>query len=181
MSEPRHKNFGLLAEFDGPESLMHAAEKFRDEKYQKFDCHSPYPIHGMDQAMGLKRSPVGYIAGILGFIGGSGGLLLQWWTSTVDYPIVISGKPLFSYQAYVPVTFGLTVLLAALGAFFGMLIANRLPQLYHAVFHSERFTRVTDDGFFLSVEASDPRYDEDKTRQMLESVGGINIEVLRAE
>jgi len=180
MADHRNKVLGLLAEFEGPTELIEAAEKMRDGSFKRFDCHSPYPIHGMDQAMGLKRSPVGYIAGALGFIGGAGGLLLQWWTSTIDYPVVISGKPFFSYQAYVPVTFGLTVLLAALGAFFAMLIANRLPQWYHAVFHSDRFAKATDDGFFISVDSSDPKFEENQTRQFLESIGGKNIELLRA-
>jgi hypothetical protein len=132
----------------------------------------------MDQAMGLKRSPVGYIAGLGGLIGGSSALLLQWWTSTIDYPIIISGKPLFSYQAYVPVTFGVTVLLAALGAFFGMLIINRLPQLWHMVFHSDNFEKFSDDGFFISLEAGDPKFDESKSQEFLKSIGAVNVEVL---
>ncbi len=118
MAKKRIKEIILLAEFDTPASLMQAAEKTRDAGYKKFDCHSPFPIHGMDDAMGVKRSPLGYIVGIFAFIGLSGGILLQWWTSTVDYPLVISGKPFFSYQAYLPVTFAFAVLFSAIASFY---------------------------------------------------------------
>jgi hypothetical protein len=179
MGAQESKTYGMLAEFGSATELLQAAEKLRDNSYRDFDCHSPFPIHGMDQAMGLKRSPVGYVAGIGGLLGGGFALWLQWWTSTIDYPIVISGKPFFSYQAYVPVTFGLTVLFAALCAFFGMLIINRLPRYWHMVFHSDRFASVSDDGFFISVEATDPQFDETKTRQLLESIGASGVEVMR--
>jgi len=169
---------GALAQFDSPRALLQAAERVHEAGFRHFDCHSPFPIHGMDEAMGLKRSPVGYIAGICGLLGGGFGLWLQWWTSTVDYRLVISGKPFFSYPAYVPVTFGLTVLLAAFGAFFGMLVINRLPQWYHDVFHSDRFARVTDDGFFISIEARDKKFDRQQTVAFLESIGGSPVELL---
>ncbi len=174
--------FGLLAEFDDPAALIRAAEKMRDEGYQYYDCHSPFPIHGMDRAMGLKRSIVGYIAGFMAFVGFTFGLGLQWWTSAVDYPLVIAGKPYFSYQAFVPVTFGLTVLLGAFGAFLGMLHTNRLPRLYHELFFSDRFSRkVTNDGFFVSVVAKDPKFDQSATTSLLESLGGKHVEVIKSE
>jgi hypothetical protein len=173
-----HQTWSILAQFDTPGDLLHAAEKIRDAGYQRFDCHSPFPIHGMDAAMGLKRSPVGYIAGAGGLIGGSIGMLLQWWTSSVDYPMVISGKPFFSFQAFIVVTFGLTVLGAALGAVFGMLIINRLPQFFHGNFYSEAFGRFSDDGFIVSIEASDPKFDAGRTRAFLESIGGKHVEVV---
>ena len=174
--------YGLLAEFADPAALLCAAEQMRDNGYEHFDCHSPFPIHGMDRAMGLKRSAVGYIAGVMAFIGFSLGLGLQWWTSAVDYPLVIAGKPYFSYQAFVPVTFGLTVLLGAFGAFLGMMHTNRLPKLYHELFNSERFsTRVTNDGFFVSVVAKDPKFDVVTTTSLLESIGGKNVEVVKSQ
>ena len=178
MSATTNKVQGLLAEFESATALLKAAEKVRDADYKKFDCHSPFPIHGMDQAMGLKRSPLGYVAGIGGLIGFLSALWLQWWTSTIDYPIVISGKPLFSYQAFVPVTFGVTVLFAALGAFLGMLIINRLPTFWHIVFHSDQFAKFSDDGFFLSLESEDPKFDADKSMEFLKSTGAVNVEVL---
>jgi hypothetical protein len=171
------KLYGLLAEFKDPAALIHAARNLRDKGYKQFDCHSPFPIHGMDAAMGLKRSKVGYIAGIMAAIGFAFGLWLQWYTSAVDYPLVISGKPFFSYQAFVPVTFGTTVLFGAFGALGGMLVTNRLPQWYHELFNSDRFSKkVNNDGFFVSVTANDGPFDKKGTRALLESIGGYNVE-----
>src|SRR5687768_110553 len=109
------KVFGLLAEFPDTAALLHAAEKLRDAGYKKFDCHSPFPIHGMDKAMGLKQSPLGWIVLVCGATGLISALGLQWWASAVAYPLIISGKPLFSHQAFVPITFEVTVLLSAFG------------------------------------------------------------------
>lgn len=169
----------MLAQFENPGSLMKAAIAMRKEGFEKYDVHSPFPIHGMDDAMGLGRSPIGYIVGVMGTMGMIGALTLQWWTSSVDYPIVISGKPFFSYQAFVPVTFAVTVLLAAFGAFFGMLAFNQLPQLYHTIFNSKAFEKVSSDGFFVSVDTRDPKYNEAETRKFLESIGGKQIEVVQ--
>lgn len=168
----------ILAEFDNPGQLLHAAEALRDAKFTRFDCHSPFPIHGMDQAMGLKRSPLGWMVGLVSLSGAALGLTLQGWTSTIDYPIIISGKPFFSYQAFVPVTFGLAVLFGALTSFFGMLILNRLPRLHHPVFYSERFSRVTDDGFFVSIEGTDPLFDVESVEKLLQSIGAKHIDVI---
>jgi len=178
MSSGREKIHGLLARFESPGVLLEAAAKVRRAGYKKFDCHSPFPIHGMDDAMGLKRSPMGWIAGLLAIIGGGGLFTLQWWSSAVEYPLVIAGKPFFSFQAYVPVTFAGAVICAAFAASFGMLIINQLPRLHHPIFHSDKFN-VTDDGFFVSVEAGDPQFDVDKTKSFLESIGGREVEVLR--
>ena len=170
---------GVLARFDDPGSLQKAAIKVREAGFSTFDCHSPFPIHGMDAAMGLKRSPLGWIVGLAAIVGTSSALALQWWTSSVDYPLVISGKPFFSFQAYVPVTFALGVLLAAFAALIAMLALNGLPRLFHAVFYSRQFEKVTDDAFFVSIEAEDPLFDVDRTRAFLESIGGKNVEVLQ--
>jgi len=123
----------MLAEYDSPSVLLQAAEKFRDAGYTHFDCHSPFPIHGLNQAMGLKRSSLGYLVGIAAIIGFTAAITLQWWTSAIDYPIVISGKPLFSYQAFVPVTFALAVLFSAITATIGMFVLNRLPRYHHSM------------------------------------------------
>jgi hypothetical protein len=170
---------GILARFESAAALLTAAQKVRDAGYRSFDCHSPFPIHGMDAAMGLKRSMLGWIVGSAAVVGTAGGLGLQWWTSSVDYPMVISGKPFFSYQAYVPIAFGLGVLLSAFAAVVGMLALNRLPRLHHPVFHSDAFGRFSDDGFFVSVEANDPQFDAEATGAFLTSIGGLDIEVLR--
>ena len=170
---------GMLAEFSGPGNLLSAAKQMREAGYKAFDCHSPFPIHGMDSAMGLKRSPLGWIVGLAALFGTSAALGLQWWTGSIDYPLVISGKPLFSFQAYVPVTFALGVLLSAVAALVGMLALNGLPRLHHPVFHSERFEKFSDDAFFISVTADDPLFDTEKTREFLQHIGGKNVEVLR--
>jgi hypothetical protein len=170
--------FGILAEYDSPESLLAAAAAIRDNGYNKFDCHSPFPIHGLDKAMGMKRSNLGYVVGLFAIVGFLAAITLQWWTSAIDYPIVISGKPLFSYQAFVPVTFALAVLFSAISAVFGMLLFNRLPMLFHPLFSSERFKKVTDDGFFISIESTDPLFEPEKTRKFMVSTGGTNIEIV---
>lgn len=180
MSE-NSKILGVLAQFNDSGSLMHAAEKVRDAGFKKFDCHSPFPIHGMDEAMGLKRSPLGWMVGIMALGGAGIAMYFQWWTSGVDYPVVISGKPFFSWPAFFPVTFGIAVLLGALTAVFGMFGLNRLPQLHHPVFYSEKFGQFSDDGFFVSIESDDPKFDEKNTADLLTEIGGANIEVIRGE
>lgn len=175
------KTYSILAEFSSSGELLQAAGKVTQAGYTRFDCHSPFPIHGMDAAMALKRSPVGFIAGICGLAGGLFGLWLQWWTSTIDYPLVISGKPFFSYQAFVIVVFGLTILGAAFGAVFGMLIINRLPRFFHGNFYSSSFARFSDDAFFVCIEAEDPKFNTRTTSAFLESIGGSNVEVIVGE
>jgi len=179
MSNIQTKNIvGILAQFKNPAELLAAAKKTHDAGYNKFDCHSPFPIHGLDAAMGLKRSPLGWIVGLGGLVGTSGALALQWWASSVEYPLVISGKPFFSYQAYLPVSFALGVLLAAATALIGMLALNGLPRFNHPVFNSEKFARASDDSFFISIEKSDPKFNTEKVKTFLESIGGTDIEVL---
>lgn len=174
------KHFGVLAEFTTPGEILEAAERVHAEGFRHFDCHTPFPVHGLDKAMGLAASKLPWIVLTGGLTGGSLGLLFQWWINVVDYPIIIGGKPFFSYQAFVPVTFELTILLSAFGAVFGMLGLNRLPMWYHPVFRSAHFKRASDDRFFISIEAKDPRFDVNRTRQFLESIGGRNVTVLEA-
>lgn len=170
--------YGLLARFESPEDLMKAAVKVRDKGFQKFDCHTPYPVHGMDDAMGLKRSILGYIVGVGAVGGATVGMLLQWYVSTVDYPIVISGKPLFSWQAYMIITFVLMVLGGALSSLLGMFHLNTMPTFSHPLFNSKIFEKATDDYFFISIECEDPLFDEKKTVDFLSSIGGKDIEVV---
>lgn len=175
------RTVGAIARFALPRDLIEAARKVRDGGYSKFDCHSPFPIHGMDKAMGLKRSPLGWIVGLAAIIGCSGALALQWWVSTIEYPLVISGKPLFSYQAYVPITFALGVLLSAFAALLGMLIMNGLPRFHHPVFYHDGFESFSDDAFFISIESDDPGFDETETIRFLESIGGSEAALLSAD
>ena len=171
--------FGLLAEFPSAASLLDAAKKIRSAGYSEYDCHSPFPIHGMDDAMGLKRSPLGIIVGVMTLAGAIVAFFLQTWVTTSAYPLVVSGKAHFSWQAYIVITFALFVLFGTFGAVFGMFHINRLPTLHHPLFNSEQFKKATDDGFFVSVEASDKQFDEAKTRAFLESIGGTNIELVK--
>ena len=170
--------YGYLAEFSVPGDLLEAAEAVRDEGYSKWDCHTPFPLHGLDHAMGVKGTKLPLL--VLG--GGLAGLILatlmQWWMNAVDYPFLISGKPLFGVPAAVPVMFELTVLLSALTTFFGMWGLNKLPQHHHPLFNSDRFKRATNDRFFISIEASDPRFNVEKTRALLESLNPDALETV---
>ena len=172
------QSYGLLAEFSDPAALLHAAEAAREEGYTHFDAHSPFPIHDMDRAMGLGNSLVGYFTLGGGLTGLLVAFLLQWWTSAVDYPINIGGKPFFAWQASVPIMFELTVLFAAFGAVAGMLALNGLPRPYNPLFYSDNFRRATDDGFFLHIAASDAAYEAGKTERFLQRIGALTVETI---
>ncbi len=171
--------YGLLVEFDDVDALVEAAEKVRDAGYTRWDVHSPFPVHGLDDAMGIRPTILPYGVLLAGLAGGGGAMLLQWWTNAFDYPLIISGKPFFSVPANIPVAFELTILLAAVTAFVGMLALNGLPQPYHPLFTSRRFRRATTDAFFITVEATDPQFDPTRTRELLASLGGSEPEEVR--
>lgn len=172
----RSRNFGLLAEYATAAELYHACERVRDAGYAAWDAHTPYPVHGLEKAMGLRRSVVPFIVAVMGFSGAGLGFLMQWWMSAVDYPLIISAKPFNSYPAWVPVTFELGILLGSFGAVFGMLGLNKLPQYYHSLFNSNRFAKFSDDRFFISIESRDPKYDAERTRKLLETTGAVAVE-----
>ena len=168
----------LLAEFQNPKDLINAAYKINEEGYINFDCFTPFPVHGLDDAMGLKRSIIGYIVAIGCISGASAGLLLQGWVSAIEYPLIISGKPFFSWQAFMIITFVLMILGGAFSAIGGMFHLNRIPTFYHPLFNSENFKKTTDDGFFACIEYTDPLFDIDDTMDFLKSIGGTNIEII---
>ena len=174
------KEYGILAQFATPETLMHACAKVRDQGFSMWDAHTPFPIHGLDKAMGLKRSWVSAFVLVLGLSGAALGMLMQWWVSAKAYPLVISGKPFFSWPAFIPITFECGVLGGATGAILGLLIMGKLPRHHHALFNSERFKRVTDDAFFISIEAGDPEYDATETPRFLEEIGASHVEPVMA-
>jgi len=178
---PETRLWGYLVEFKDVESLLSAAEKIRDAGYTRWDAHTPFPVHGLNDAMGLRATRLPWIVFLAGLAGAGTGLGLQWFTNAFDYPFLISGKPLFSLPANIPVMFELTILFAAVAAFVGMLALNGLPRPYHALFGSRRFRRVTADRFFISVEAADPRFDEERTWSLLESLGGEGLERIEEE
>jgi Protein of unknown function (DUF3341). len=128
------KTYGIIARFDTTSDLLHAAEKIRDAGFKDFDCHSPFPVHGLDDAMGLKRTTLGYLIGAMGMTGALFGFGLQTWIHLIEYPMNISGKPFFAYPAYAIITFELMVLFSAFGAVFGMMYYNKIPRLHHPVF-----------------------------------------------
>jgi len=170
--------YGALARFAGPVELLDAVRRLHALGYRRLDAYSPFPIHGMDQALGLKRSKVPAIVLAGGLFGAAFAQTLQWYQSTRAYPLITAGKPLNSAEAFVPITFETTILYAAFGAVFGMLALNGLPRLYHPVFRGKSFARASTDGFFLSVEARDPLFDRREIVALLEALGGTEVELI---
>jgi len=173
--------WGLLARFEDPGALLRGCEQVRDAGYRHWDAHTPFPVHGLDRAMGMRPSVLPWLVLAGGLSGAGGAMLLQWWTAAVDYPLVISGKPLFSWPAFVPVTFEVGVLGGALAAVLGMFGLNRLPRHHHPLFASSSFEGATDDAFFISIEARDERFDPRATRDLLEAAGATAVEIVPGE
>jgi hypothetical protein len=170
--------FGLLAEYKSAADVYHACEVVRDAGFKIWDAHTPFPVHGLEKAMGIGASKLPWIVLVMALIGATLGMTLQWWINVVEYPQSISSKPFFAWQSFVPVTFELGVLLGAFGAVFGMFGLNQLPTFYHSVFRSKAFLRVTDDRFFISIETKDPKFDPVRTQELLKSTGALNVEWL---
>jgi hypothetical protein len=168
----------MLAEFDTTASIMHAAEKVRDAGYTRWDVHTPFPVHGMDRAMGLPDSKLGFIVFTAGFLGVTTAVSMIYFMNGLDYPLVIGGKPPFSIPPSVPIMFELMVLFSAFGAVLGMFHLNKLPQHYHPIFESDRFKAASDDKFYIAVEVADPKYSADKTRALLEKAHATHIEIV---
>lgn len=168
--------FGLLAEFTTVDDLLDACEKVRDAGFVRFDAHSPIPVHGIDEAMGIRMSPIPWLVLGAALAGIAAGLLLQWWTNAVDYRFLISNKPWFALPPAFPITFETGVLFSAVTAVGALAVLCGWPAWFHPLFTSARFRRMTTDRYFISIEAADPRYDRDKTRAFLESVGATSVE-----
>ncbi len=170
--------FGYVAEFGSATDLYHAAEKVRDEGFRRWDVHTPYPIHGMDHAMGLGKSWLSALV-LLGVVAGcSLALFMQFFTQVILYPTVVQDKPtnLFTLPAFFPVTFELTILLAAFVTLFGLLAFIALPRWNHPLFNSVLFPKFSTDGFLLVIEARDPKFKREKTKGLLEEIGAGTIE-----
>jgi hypothetical protein len=168
----------LLAEFETPDAIIGAAERVRDAGYERWDVHTPYPLHGMDAAMGLGDSRLGWIALAAGLTGLLAAIVMMQWMNGYDYPLVIGGKPPGAYASMVPIMFELTVLLAAFGATFGMLGLNELPRYHHPLFYSERFEACSNDKFFISIEAEDKQFDPSATRAFLQGLEPSHVELI---
>jgi hypothetical protein len=174
----------ILAEFKSSHDVLHAAEKVRDAGYVRWDTHTPFPVHGMDRAMGLRDSRVGWIVIVFALTGLTGAFVMMHWMNGVDYPLTIGDKPAGAPQSLpsmVPILFELTILLSAFGAVLGMLHLNRLPRHHHPVFESDRFRLASDDRFFISIEADDPKFDVDKTRDLLSGAHAAHVEVIEED
>ena len=168
--------FGLCAEFADPTSLVEAARRTYEEGYRRFDSFSPFPIHELFDVMRLKDHRVALMVLCGGIVGGLTGLGLQAWVSAVAYPLNIGGRPLLSWPMFVPVTFELTILFTSLTAVFGMFALNGLPMPYHPLFNVQRFAKAASiDGFFLAIEASDPKFDWTATRAFLTNLGAKEV------
>src|SRR5689334_19910808 len=166
----RRRIYGLMAEFDDAEALVRAARRAFDAGFRKMDAYTPFPVEGLAEAIGFHRTRVPLIVLIGGIIGCIGGYYLQYWVAVIDYPINVGGRPLNSWPSFVPVTFELTILIAALFAFFSVLALNGLPMPYHPVFNVERFELASRNRFFLCIEARDVKFDGDATHRFLESL-----------
>lgn len=170
--------YGLMAEFTGPNELLEAARRAYADGYRRMDAYSPVPVEGLAEALGCRRTYVPQIVLAGGLLGCIGGFYLQYWISAIDYPVNVGGRPYNSWPSFIPVTFELTILVAAFAALLGMLALNGLPMPYHPVFNVERFKQATRDRFFLCIEAADPKFDRQGTLAFLETLNPALLSVV---
>lgn len=181
MTQSNSNLYGLLAKFNTQEALVAATRRAYEAGYRKFDTYTPYPVEGLSEAMHLKGSILPYVILAGGVAGALTGFLMQAFATGIDYPLNIGGRPLFSWPAYIPITFELTILFAAFAGVLGLFAVTRFPQPYHPVFNSEDFNaHASQDAFYLGIEASDPNFSVDQTRQFLQSLGSVLITEIEA-
>jgi len=177
---PVNTTYAMVAEFDSAEALLEAAEMTRDAGYKDIDAYTPFPVHGLSEAIGFHDVRVPWMILMGGLIGGTTGYTLQWYTSVIDYPLNVGGKPLNSLPAFVPVTFECTILFSAITAVFGMLFINRLPKPYHSIFNTPGFERASQDRFFLAIESTDHQYDTQTARDFLLGLKPLAVNEVQA-
>lgn len=167
--------YGVMAEFHGPHELLVAAEAAQEKGYTVLDAYSPFPVEGVAEAIGFRRTRLPWVVLAGGIIGCVGGYFMQYWMSAVDYPINVGGRPYNSVPYFIPITFEITILFAALTAVFGMLASNKLPMPYHPVFNVPRFQFASRDKFFLCIEARDPMFDRVATMEFLQGLNADDV------
>ena len=169
------KTYGLIAAFDSTPEIYHACEKVRDAGFSQWDALTPFPIHGLDAAMGIRRSKVPRVSLAGGITGFFTGMTLIWFTGAVDYKLIVGGKPYFSPMFAFPVSYELTILFTAFATIIGMFVINGLPRHHHPVMTAPQFVRALDDRFFIVIEANDPKFNAAQTREFLAQIGGKDI------
>jgi Protein of unknown function (DUF3341) len=169
---------GVMAEFENPERLIEAAEHAYASGYRKMDAFAPMPVEGLAEAIGFKRNNVAKAVLIGGICGVIGGYSLLYWITNIAYPLNVGGRPMHSWPSYIPITFECMILLSALTALVSMLAMNGLPQPYHPVFNVPGFAKASRDGFFLCIEAADPKFSPSETLAFLRDVGGSEVTVV---
>lgn len=179
ISPPR--SFGWMAEYEDDTQLLDACRKVRDAGYTRTDAFAPFPVHGIDEALGIKPTVLPWITLFCGLSGLSGALLMEWWMNAVSYPYIISGKPFFSLPAFIPVMFECTILFSAFSTVIGMILLNGLPKFSNPVFTNPRFDRATDDRFFLWVDSRDKYFNADKVKVLLESTHPASLDVVKED
>lgn len=162
--------YGLMAEFTSADALLDATHRARDAGYREIEAYAPFSVEGLTEALGCKSNRIPLITLLGGIAGGLGGYLLQWYSAVIDYPINSGGRPLHAWPAFIPATFETTVLGAALAAFFGFVILNGLPRLYHPVFNATDFDLASRNRFFLCIRASDRQFERGRTQSFLRSL-----------
>ncbi len=167
--------FGVMAEFKTPQELLHGIEKAKASGYTRMDAFTPYPIEKVVDALGFHHTKVPLITLIGALIGSSSVFGFITWASVVDYPLNVGGRPYFSWPAFIPATFEGAVFVGGLSAAIGMIVLNGLPRLYHPVFNVPRFKAASKDGYFLCVEAADPKFQADAVRQVLQSAHPVEV------
>jgi hypothetical protein len=170
--------YGLVAEFSDTEHILAAANQAREAGYKKMDAYSPFPVHGLAEAIGFQDSWLPWIIFGGGVAGAIGGFLMEVYCLAIDYPLNVGGRPLVSWPSFIPVAFETTILCASFGAVIGMLALNGLPRPYHSIFNTPRFELCSQDKFFLCIEADDPQFDIERTEQFLESLGPDAVSIV---
>ncbi len=171
MRRPRPPIYGLLAEFETPADIVRAARAAHEEGYRRMDAYSPFPVEGLSEAVGFHKDRVALVCLVGGLLGLATAYVLQFWINTINYPINVGGRPFHSWPSFVVVSFELTVLFGGIAAAVGMLAMNGLPMPYHPLFNVPIFAMATRDRFFLCIEAADPSFDLQRTREFLLGLG----------